>query len=325
VKDYLVRQYKQEDKALWNTFVAGAKNATFLFDRDFMEYHADRFEDFSLLIFEDDKLIAVLPANKVENEVFSHQGLTYGGLVYAEKLKLEAVIIVLGFVLQFLKEEKIATFHLKTIPSIYHKKPAEELLYALFLAQATLVRRDTLSVVDLSKKFSLSTLRKRGVKKGLTSSLVVREEVSFEGYWNQILIPNLNNKYQTKPVHTLAEITKLKSRFPACIRQFNVYQNGIIVAGTTVFESDQVAHAQYISGNDTKDDNGSLDFLFEYLLKNVFKEKKYFDFGISNELQGKKLNLGLSYWKESFGASTIVHDFYQVPTSNGYLLENISV
>jgi hypothetical protein len=325
VKDYLVRQYKQEDKALWNTFVAGAKNATFLFDRDFMEYHADRFEDFSLLIFEADKLIAILPANRVENEVFSHQGLTYGGLVYAEKLKLEAVIIVLGFVLQFLKKEKITTLHLKTIPSIYHKKPADELLYALFLAQATLVRRDTLSVVDLSKKISLSTLRKRGVKKGLTSSLVVREEVSFEGYWNQILIPNLNNKYQTKPVHTLAEITKLKSRFPACIRQFNVYQNGIIVAGTTVFESDQVAHAQYISGNDTKDDNGSLDFLFEYLLKNVFKEKKYFDFGISNELQGKKLNLGLSYWKESFGASTIVHDFYQVQTSNGYLLENISV
>ena len=55
----------------------------------------------------------------------------------------------------------------------------------------------------------------------------------------------------------------------------------------------------------------------------MFAHKKFFDFGISNEAQGRKLNQGLSYWKESFGASTIVHDFYEVQTANSHLLEKV--
>ncbi len=57
----------------------------------------------------------------------------------------------------------------------------------------------------------------------------------------------------------------------------------------------------------------------------VFKNKKHFDFGISNENLGKKLNNGLSYWKESFGASTIVQDFYEAKTSNYILLDNVII
>ena len=44
-----------------------------------MDYHKDRFEDYSLMVFKDEKLVAVLPANRVEDKLFSHQGLTYGG------------------------------------------------------------------------------------------------------------------------------------------------------------------------------------------------------------------------------------------------------
>jgi hypothetical protein len=54
VKNYTVRRYTSEDFALWNAFISTAKNATFLFHRDFMEYHSDRFEDYSLLVFEGD-------------------------------------------------------------------------------------------------------------------------------------------------------------------------------------------------------------------------------------------------------------------------------
>ena len=89
VKKYSIRPYQESDYELWNTFVSAAKNATFLFHRDFMEYHKERFEDFSLLVFDKVKLVAVLPANRIENKVYSHQGLTYGGLVYTSKLKIE--------------------------------------------------------------------------------------------------------------------------------------------------------------------------------------------------------------------------------------------
>jgi hypothetical protein len=316
VKNFSVKQYQESDYENWNAFIGQAKNATFLFHRDFIEYHKDRFEDFSLMVFDNEKLVAVLPANKVGNEIFSHQGLTYGGLVINEKSKLTTVINAFRSVLLFLKDNEIEKLHLKTIPSIYHNKPAEEIQYALFLAEAELVRRDSLSVIDLSQKYDFSKIRKRGIQKGIGNGLVIKEEINFESFWNEVLIPNLKARHNAKPVHSLDEINRLKSLFPNNIRQFNVYRNDKIVAGTTVFESENVAHCQYVSKYENKDNLGSLDFLYHFLITEVFATKRFFDFGISNESQGKKLNEGLSYWKESFGASTIVHDFYEVETKN---------
>ncbi|MDI1255163.1 MAG: GNAT family N-acetyltransferase [Flavobacterium sp.] len=323
MKNFTIRRYKTKDAEHWNAFISAAKNATFLFHRHFMDYHADRFKDFSLLAFADDKLVAILPANLVENSVFSHSGLTYGGLVYAEKLRLEEVIFAFRAVLSFLNENKIDTLQLKLLPSVYHKKPAQELDYALFLTEAKLIRRDTLAVIDLSKKYDYSEIRKRGIKKAVAAQLEIREDKNFDGFWNEILIPNLKKQHDAQPVHRLEEIKLLQQNFPKNIRQFNVYDNGKVVAGTTIFETETTAHAQYISTNENRETVGSLDFLYDHLLKIVFKEKRYFDFGISNESGGKRLNSGLSYWKESFGASTIVHDFYEVKTENFTLLDNI--
>jgi len=323
VKNYTVKRYEKNDYTDWNAFIGQAKNATFLFHRDFMEYHSDRFQDYSLVVLDGEKWVAVLPANVVGNEVFSHQGLSYGGLVYNEKVKLASVIAIFKSVLSFLNANKKEKLQLKLIPSIYHQKPAEELNYALFLAEAQLLRRDALAVLDLSQQNNLSKLRKRSIQKGISYDFRIKEVDDFEDFWNEILIPNLAQKHQAKPVHSLEEITKLKALFPENIRQFNVYENGIIVAGTTIFETSTVAHSQYISGKEDKNELGGLDFLFHHLITQVFQNKRFFDFGISNENQGRKLNNGLSYWKESFGSSTIVQDFYEVETSNYSLLGNV--
>jgi len=290
-----------------------------------MEYHKDRFEDYSLLVFEANKLIALLPANAKGTEVFSHQGLTYGGLVYQEKLKLEAVVMIFKEVLSFLHFQNINSFFVKPIPIIYQKKPAQELEYALFLAEAKLYRRDTLSVIDMWQKLQFTNSRKSGIDKGIANNLEIREEANLEPFWNQILIPNLNEKHNAKPVHSIEEIMKLKAKFPDNIRQFNVYFENQLIAGTTIFETETVAHSQYISGNELKQQLGSVDFLYDFLIKNVFKHKHYFDFGTSNEQSGRKLNTGLSFWKTSFGASTICQDFYEVETSNFTKLDNVFI
>ena len=266
MKNLSVRQYQKSDYAVWNTFIGQAKNATFLFHRDFMEYHKDRFEDYSLMIFDNQKLIAVLPANRVGDIVYSHQGLTYGGLVYDGQVKLADIILIVKMLLSFLKGISLQKLHLKTIPSIYHERPAEEILYALFLAEAQLVRRDTLAVIDLSQENRISKIRKRGIQKGMMNGLIIKEEDDFESFWNEILIPNLQNRHNAKPVHSLEEITKLKKHFSANIRQFNVYFNDKIVAGTTVFESANVVHCQYISKQDGVEDLGSLDLLYHFLI-----------------------------------------------------------
>ena len=100
---YHVEKYSSIRYDLWNEFVANAKNATFLFHRDFMEYHQDRFEDYSLLVFDDNQqIIAVLPANKVGEALFSHQGLTYGGVLLQEKTKLSDCISIVKSVFDYL-------------------------------------------------------------------------------------------------------------------------------------------------------------------------------------------------------------------------------
>lgn len=286
-----------------------------------MEYHSDRFTDFSLLVFDKSKLIAVLPANIKSNELHSHQGLTYGGLVYDQKLKLTSVISVFQAVLQFLKESAIDKLNIKSIPYIYHKHPSQELEYALFLANAKLTRRDSLAVIESSQKIKIAANRLEGVKKAQAHSLKIVETDDFAPFWNEILIPNLQEKYGVEPVHILEEITILKQRFPDNIKHYIVMHNNDIVAGTVLFETDTVIHAQYISANETKNELGSLDFLYHYLITEVYSQKKFFDFGISNEEQGRKLNEGLQFWKEGFGARTVVQDFYEVETGNHSVLE----
>lgn len=327
LKKITIKKYTSEDYSIWNKFVSNAKNATFLFHRDFMEYHSDRFEDYSLLVFDEkNKLVSILPANKVGNSLYSHQGLTYGGFIFDEKILLTQTIEVVKAALVFLCKHNIEILNLKLIPSIYHKIPSNEVDYIMFLLKAKLYRRDSIAIVDLENKLPISRIRKRGIDKGNSHKLIVKEVDSFEEFWNEILIPNLQSKYQVKPVHLFEEITYLKSKFPNLIKQYNVYYNEKIVAGITVFEKDKVVHPQYVSGNEAiNNDLGSLDFLYNHLINEIYANKKYFDFGISNENQGRNLNESLHYFKESFGARTINQDFYEVKTANFNLLEKVLV
>lgn len=322
---YRIERYNDDYRLFWDNFIKQSKNGTFLFHRDFMEYHNDRFEDFSLLVFIDDKLIAVLPAHKNGNALYSHWGLTYGGLIYTEKIKLTEVIHALRTVLEFLHHNGFEKLYVKLIPAIYHKYPSDEFEYALFVANAVLVRKDSLCIIDQENRLAFTKTRKESIRRGDKNGLVIKEEPEFELFWNEILIPNLQHKHETKPVHTAEEMIMLYAKFPENIRHFNVYHNDRIVAGTTVFVTDTVAHPQYISGNKDKNELGSLDFLYDYLINNVFIHKRFFDFGISNEEQGRKLNEGLMFWKESFGARTQVQDFYEVETANFTKLDSVLI
>lgn len=292
-----------------------------------MEYHKDRFDDYSLLIFDGkDRLVAILPAHKIESTLYSHQGLTYGGLILNQKIILSEVILITKSILEYLQKNDISKLELKIIPSIYNNFPSDEMEYICFLLDAKLNRRDALAVLDISNQIEISRVRKRGIEKGKSNGLLVKEENDFTSFWNELLIPNLKERYNANPVHSLAEITYLKSKFPNHIKQYNVYQNDKIVGGVTVFETNNVIHPQYISGNKTfNNELGGLDFLYHYLISNVYKNEKYFDFGISNENQGKQVNESLHYWKESFGARTIVQNFYAIETKNHSLLDTVLI
>jgi len=147
----------------------------------------------------------------------------------------------------------------------------------------------------------------------------------FGPFWNEILIPNLSRKHDAKPVHSVNEITRLAEKFQKNILQFNVFKETGIVGGATIFETENVAHVQYISADENKQQLGTLDFLFEFLINERFKKKRYFDFGTSNENRGKNINEGLLYWKECFGARSVSQQFFEVKTANHKKLESIFI
>ncbi|TDS66249.1 GNAT family N-acetyltransferase [Myroides indicus] len=309
----------------WDYFVQSrAKNGTFLFERGFMEYHQHRFEEMSILIVDNNTIKAIFPANRDGSTVISHQGLTYGGLICDMGINLENYIQYFKLLLKYYSNLDIEEILIKDIPPIYSCVFSEEISYIAFLLNAHLYRRDVLSVIDLKRKLPFSENRRRMCRKASSKKYFVSETADFSSFWNSILIPRLKEKYNVNPVHTLNEIELLKQCFPNQIRQFNVYNTQCeIVGGVTVFETQKVAHLQYIAGKEQGNKDGALDFLQKKIIEDIFADKDFFDFGISNEDNGKTLNKGLLHWKEGFGARTVIQDFYAFKTSSFAKLDKV--
>lgn len=323
-----VRAYAREWETEWNLFVLlAAKNGSFLHCRNFMDYHANRFTDASLLFFrgEERRPLALLPAEvDVEHKlVRSHGGLTYGGLIMARDITYDEVRECFRLLCRYYREQGWGTLLYKPMPYIYNEFPAQEDLYLLTQEGATLASRALSSVVDLSrlKGIPVRELRRRGAHKaeraGLRVLPVSVDSEAVADFWN-ILDGVLTSRHQTHPVHTLAEMRLLMQRFPETIKLYGVFTpEGVLLGGSWVFlVGQQVAHAQYIAASDEGRALGALDLLFPYLLEQCRKDFRYFDFGISTEQGGRVLNEGLLFQKEGFGARAVCYDMYQLDLTN---------
>ncbi|MDX5417744.1 MAG: GNAT family N-acetyltransferase [Hymenobacteraceae bacterium] len=306
-----VIRYSDRYKSEWDAFVRASKNGTFILLRDYIEYHADRFEDHSLLFYRKGELLAVLPANIGEGALHSHTGLSYGGVICGAGMKADMMLHVFGALVAYCRAQNFHTLYYKAIPHIYHRLPAEEDLYALFRSGAALHQRTLNSVVSLENKLPYTQLRKRKIKQGAKYGLEIRESQDFEVYM-QLVAQVLEEKYQLKPVHTAKELSRLTTFFPGNIRLYAVFEGETMAAGMVMYESATVAHSQYIASSARGREIAALDFLTDHLLTQVYPHKKYFSFGVSTEQQGLYLNEGLVSNKEGYGARTVVHDFYRL-------------
>lgn len=314
-----VRRYIDTDKERWNNFLENSRTNQFLLSRNFMEYHKDRFEDYSLMVFNDNNLVAIFSANiKNNNIIISHGGLTFGGFIVAKDEATKNSIQYFAQLLKFANEQGIEKIIFKQSPSFYSSISQDEIDYAMFLADAKLYRVDIAYAINqqLDNKIQYQERRRRAIKKAEKNNVEIKETTNFSTFWNEILTPNLRSRFGVNPVHSLAEIEKLSIDNPSKIRQFEAWQNGVLMAGTTVFETPSVAHAQYISASDEGRKNGAIDLLFHHLISETFAHKQIFDFGIVNEEEGRKINFGLLDWKEGFGARAYAHRFYEIETKN---------
>jgi len=313
---YSVARYSPDQQSEWDAFLPGSKNSTFLFYRDYMDYDRDRFADHSLMIFRNDELAALMPANlRSDGTLVSHEGLTFGGLVVPRSATLLEVVGCFQAALRHLHLERINRLLYKRIPAFYNVVPDDDLAYALFLLDARLVRRDTSTTISQADRLPLRKHHQRLLKKALDRGVHIVQETSFQPFWEHVLSPQLAARYSAKPVHTLDEITLLASRFPEQIKQFSAWCGDEILAGVTIYETPTVAHTQYAAVTEKGREVGAQALLFGSLIEQ-YQDKRFFDFGTSNEKEGCALNHGLLDWKEGFGARCQVHDSYEISTRN---------
>jgi len=307
---FQIERYTADRENEWNAFVAQSKNGTFLADRRYMDYHADRFRDHSLMIRREGKLYALLPANVEGDTFYSHQGLTYGGLITDQQATAAHTTEVFRAINNYLKANAIHRVHYKAIPWIYHCVPAEEDLYAIHcVCDYRIAKRDISSVIIFPPSVKWKELRRRGVKRALSAGITVKESDDFETFWT-ILSANLEARFGVHPVHSLKEITLLKSRFPDNIRLFAAFKDGTMLGGTVVYVTTQTVHAQYISASPLGKQLGAIDTMFRHVLT-AFETYRYFDFGKSTEADCRVLNEGLIHQKEGFGARGVCYDTYE--------------
>ena len=184
----------------------------------------------------------------------------------------------------------------KTIPAIYHRiRPRGR--YALFLANAALSRRHVLSVAQMPPAIALQARRRRGAAKATKLGVTVSQSDDWAGYW-ALLSEHLERRFGASPVHSLAEVERLRRRFPDNIRLHVASLGTEILAGTVVFESARVAHVQYVASGERGREMGALDKLFLHLLEETYAARLS-SISAIRPTNGRTLNRGLIEQKVS--------------------------
>ena len=314
-----IRRYNREQAKEWNKFVSESKNGTFLLDRNFMDYHANRFVDASLMMYDEkERLVAVLPANYEEDiqTVYSHHGLTYGGLIMSRRISTLEVMEAMKLACQYYAGLGAKKIYYRPIPYIYNRYPSQEDLFFLFRNQATLEARNLSQTIYIPDAIKMNELRRRCIKKSLKAGNSICQETDVTVFWH-ILDKNLRERHNVIPVHSIDELHLLMSRFTDIIRLYVVRnRQGETIAGTVVFDMGQIIHTQYIAANPEGKATGAFDHLISHLLTSVYADRMYFDFGVSTEKGGKWLNEGLTFQKESFGGRGVCYDTWSLNLSD---------
>ena len=306
-----IRRYQEADHDVWNRYVAKARNATFLFYREYMDYHNDRFFDHSLLFYVGRRLHSILPAHAVGEIFCTHRGLTYGGLLMDDDVTTADVMVLFEELNVYLCNNGFRKVLYRAIPWVYHRLPSEEDLYAMFWkCGARIQQRMSGTVIFMDGHLQWRKDHRRRFKQSQAVGVRVERDGSLDAFW-PILNENLQHKYNAQSVHTLEEILLLKSRFPDNIVQYNAYLGEDIIGGITFYVMGHVLHGQYSGTNDVGKQTGAMEAIYHQVMFHDYSHMRYLDFGTSNEGGGMVLNEGLIAHKEGYGGRTICYDTYE--------------
>ena len=306
----VIERYRASDQLEWEQFVRKSEIDTILFRRSFMDYHKDRFEDYSAICrdAQSSRVIGLFPANLAnENEIISHQGLTFGGVI-CHDLKTEKFFAMISQIVQFYRENGLKSIKIKLPPSIVNPRYDGMVKYALHHHQFQLLSRDLSSAIDLSCPVKLNSGKKGNIKKAQSQHISIDENVPVSEAYD-LICASLRERYDTVPTHSFDELSALlrdNDRSIYLIGARNTAHS--LCAVSVVFVSEKTVHTQYLAASAEGRSSGALDFLIFKLATELYSQFSYVSLGTSSEAGG--INAGLMLSKEGLGATCYEMDTY---------------
>lgn len=268
------------------------------------------------MAFQRGRLVGLLPANRRGDELVSHGGLTYGGwLTPLHGPGQQGMLEMWSGMCDFLRAEGVKSLIYKRVPDIYAIVPAQEDRYALFRTGATVESTGASCTISRAHPGGFNENARRALAKSRRAGVTADVTDDYAAFW-PILEDVLARRHACRPVHSLAEMELLAGRFPDNIRLWLARDaQGTPLAGTVVYRTDRVAHAQYIASSPDGQACGALAAVFSAAIGDAFEGQgvraDYFDFGISTEDGGMVLNEGLIRQKEGFGGTVTVYEIFR--------------
>ncbi|MBI1300687.1 MAG: GNAT family N-acetyltransferase [Alphaproteobacteria bacterium] len=278
-----------------------------------MEYHADRFTDASLILYKEGEPIAILPAEREGDTVYSHRGLTYAGWILSKGLTEEVVEALIRETLAYYRDENLTQLDVRMVPEFFSSESQDHLYAAFDYIGAK--RKATVTHHCTPLPYKVSDRGKRwGKRQAKSNGLQLSPSSAIQTFWEEILIPNLLERHGVLPTHSLAEMEYLYQRFPANIRFYTVTEQREMLGGAVVFVSGTTAHLQYTAASPRGRSLRCLDLLVSWLIEEAFPDKAYFNMGVSHIPASGGINHGLVQWKESFGGKPVEVSTYRLST-----------
>jgi hypothetical protein len=310
------RTFSPADAEAWDRLVQRSINGTFLHSRRFLSYHGDRFRDRSVIFtIGGGPIVGVLPAAldpADDQSVVSHPGATYGGIVHDGTLQGNRMAHAMEATVELLRLQGGRKLRYRAVPYIYHRCPALEDVYWLRLLGATRYDLGLSTTVDVERRMAVTTKRRQKLRKAYRAGVIVGECHNHRLFW-RVVEDNLMDRHGVRPVHSFQEMELLRQRFPDQIKCFVGRADGEVIAGSLLFMTDTVVHAQYNANTARGRQLCGLDLVIERCIELTARMgRRYYDFGISTEEHGNVLNEGLRQYKASFGAGATTYESYEL-------------
>ncbi len=310
-----IKRYSVADKQRWDAFCASSLNGVFLFFRDYMDYHSDRFFDHSLLFYRGKAIVALLPCNECAEEVDgssrrvlnSHGGLTFGSFImgrHSHQLDMMECVEVLK---NYCREQDIARVYLKPVPILLQTQPSEQDVFALIHAGAQLEKAEPSIVVRIAG-YAPRTEEARYISRACSAQLKFKQCDSKSEWrdYHAVLSHVLDKYHHAKPVHSLPELELLRSRFPENIKLYAVYEGEEMVAGSVVYLYNRTVHTQYMAANERGREKYAMHYCLHKLIEE-YHDMEWLDFGTSMLNRGTEPDRGLISFKEGFKGNSLLY------------------